>query len=341
MHDTPDLVASDAQTEFYERNDLFIYIDGALAFGFRSGQNVNWGNLCSCMGTVIRPLLGYRAYFRPRISAPTEVTEQATESTEMIEWAVESTEPFRECKAYDLLVSPPNRDNLKDLHHPKPMELIYTKITLRDSEPQNPQRPQRARKAPRRCWEVYRRCCITGTTSTSIRNDQPIDVIIHHIFPRVHWDLWLQANYGAQCPDHGPTGHELDSDYIGYHHMCCLNNMIPLRRDLHILFDLYEVGIDVHNNYRVISFSEGRADLTVYHLNLDGIEVQHRPLKVLLEDHLTQGVLRHCLPPGSLRTDTEDDDVNDAVQPGQTAGSEQTQEQTDASHELSLLELED
>lgn len=30
-HDTPDLVASDAQTEFYERNDLFIYIDGALA----------------------------------------------------------------------------------------------------------------------------------------------------------------------------------------------------------------------------------------------------------------------------------------------------------------------
>jgi hypothetical protein len=105
-------------------------------------------------------------------------------------------------------VSPPNRDNLKDLHHPKPMELIYTKITLRDSEPQNPQRPQRvchtchnstirlsyqvhlqARKAPRRCWEVYRRCCITGTTSTSIRNDQPIDVIIHHIFPRVHWDL--------------------------------------------------------------------------------------------------------------------------------------------------------
>ena len=71
--------------------------------GFRSGQNVNWGNLCSCMGTVIRPLLGYRAYFRPRISAPTEVTEQATEFTEMIEWAVESTEPFRECKAYDLL----------------------------------------------------------------------------------------------------------------------------------------------------------------------------------------------------------------------------------------------
>jgi hypothetical protein len=52
------------------------------------------------MGTVIRPLLGYRAYFRPRIPAP---TEQTTESTEMIEWAVESRESFGECKNYDLL----------------------------------------------------------------------------------------------------------------------------------------------------------------------------------------------------------------------------------------------
>jgi hypothetical protein len=57
---------------------------------------VNWGNLCSCMGTVISPLQGYRACFRSRRSSA---------ATEFIEWDLESREPLGECKSFDFLGS--------------------------------------------------------------------------------------------------------------------------------------------------------------------------------------------------------------------------------------------
>jgi hypothetical protein len=55
----------------------------------------------------------------------------------------------------------------------------------------------------------------------------------------------MQADWERQCLDHGPTG-RVDSDFTGYHHICCLNNMIPLRADVHALFDENEIGIDTH-----------------------------------------------------------------------------------------------
>lgn len=80
---TPELIASDPKLlEFYRRNNVYIYINDKLSFGklkslsvrysltrfegFRSGENVNWGNLCSCMSTVITALPGYDSFFRPR-----------------------------------------------------------------------------------------------------------------------------------------------------------------------------------------------------------------------------------------------------------------------------------
>lgn len=38
-------------------------------------------------------------------------------------------------------------------------------------------------------------------------------------------------------------------------------------------------------------------DLTGLHLNLDNIEPRNRPATIFLEDHLFQGVIRHCIPP--------------------------------------------
>lgn len=55
---------------------------------------MNWGNLCSCMRTVISPLPGYRACFRPRINSV---------PSELIEWDLENREPFGECKSFDFL----------------------------------------------------------------------------------------------------------------------------------------------------------------------------------------------------------------------------------------------
>lgn len=69
--------------------------------GFRSGININWGNLCSCMGTWMKPNLRYQAYFRPR-NAPTGDHEQVM-PIGTIKWDTASTMPFGESKIYDLL----------------------------------------------------------------------------------------------------------------------------------------------------------------------------------------------------------------------------------------------
>jgi hypothetical protein len=88
-------------------------------------------------------------------------------------------------------VSAPNRD--EDVHHPKPIELIFTKITLRDLEQQDLKLSRRgslrmAPKAHGRCWEAYRRCCITGIGGIA-GNNKPVDVDIAHIFPYAHRHL--------------------------------------------------------------------------------------------------------------------------------------------------------
>jgi hypothetical protein len=93
--------------------------------------------------------------------------------------------------------------------------------------------------------------------------------------------------------------------------------MIPLRADVHRLWDVYEIGVDIHarpkspaskryhlnstkqDMNRVISFLKGRADLASCHLNVNHLSHQFRPLPVLLLDHLLQGVYLWCLFPES------------------------------------------
>ncbi|KAI0245995.1 hypothetical protein BJV78DRAFT_1286861 [Lactifluus subvellereus] len=73
--------------------------------------------------------------------------------------------------------------------------------------------------------------------------------------------------------------------------------MIPLRADIHALFDAHQIGIDTYDNNQVISFFSTREDLTEHHLDVDNIPDKYRPLSTLLRDHLAQGVTLHCLPP--------------------------------------------
>ena len=93
--------------------------------------------------------------------------------------------------------------------------------------------------------------------------------------------------------------------------------MIPLRADVHRLWDVYEIGVDIHarakfsspkrydlnpakqDTNRVISFSKGRADLASCHLRVNHLTQQLRPLPALLTDHLSQGVYLWCLFPES------------------------------------------
>jgi hypothetical protein len=49
------------------------------------------------------------------------------------------------------------------------------------------------------------------------------------------------------CTDRGPDDN-CTHDYTGYHQICSLNNMIPLRTDIHGLWDEYEIGVDVNVN---------------------------------------------------------------------------------------------
>ena len=58
------------------------------------------------------------------------------------------------------------------------------------------------------------------------------------------YEQWVDGNWEQQCKDHGPDG-RVNHNFTGYHHICCLNNMIPLRADVHELFDSFEIGIDV------------------------------------------------------------------------------------------------
>lgn len=352
---TPNLLFGDNRVaSFYARNDIHIYINNKLEFGFRSGPNVTWGNLCSCMSTVIRVLQGYSAFFRPRLG---------TGLSHLVEWNVESRELFDDCKKYDLLVALVGDEEPRD---PGP-DIFYVPIVLRprvpsrhptpvispartpgastppeaslaltpalppegennvpskevmsdiggnlsetrqaraarrsDGIPSPKQSKGRATQASQRCWEVYRRCCITGLTAIAGSEDKPKDIVTAHIFQHAYQDMWIAGGWEVLCTDHGPPGVSQfrRHDYTGYHHICCLNNMVCVRSDLHELIDSFEVGVDVHDSNRIISFSNERESFTVYKLLVDDIPVRLRPLPQLLTDHLAQGVARHCLYPG-------------------------------------------
>jgi hypothetical protein len=53
----------------------------------------------------------------------------------------------------------------------------------------------------------------------------------------------------------------------------------------------------------VISFSEHRMGLTMYHLKWDMVDEKYRALTRLLDDHLAQGVWQCCRYPGWTNDD--------------------------------------
>ena len=113
--------------------------------------------------------------------------------------------------------------------------------------------------ASERCWEVHKKCCITGTKG--IAGSKPKDNVSMHIWQHAYQDevcslfshlwvvliflQWLASGFEQLCTDHGPDGQNRH-EYTGWHHICCLNNMASVRSDLHELFDAFELGIDFH-----------------------------------------------------------------------------------------------
>jgi hypothetical protein len=67
-------------------------------------------------------------------------------------------------------------------------------------------------------------------------------------------EQWVDLDWERKCLDHGPTGSTGSNrrSFTGYHHMCCLNNMIPPRSDVREIFNAFEIGIDVHVHLRVL-----------------------------------------------------------------------------------------
>lgn len=55
----------------------------------------------------------------------------------------------------------------------------------------------------------------------------------------------MAFGFEEYCRDNGPDGLGLHQD-VGFQRICSLSNMIPLRADIHLLFDAYEFGIDVN-----------------------------------------------------------------------------------------------
>ena len=114
---------------------------------------------------------------------------------------------------------------------------------------------------------MYKQCCITGRGQL-LKNDitKPPDIIACHIFPIAYQPAvsiffnhssaelmssqWVSMGWSMSCTDRGPDGNCIH-DYTGYHQICCLNNMIPLRSDVHDLWDAYEIGVDVYVNIYV------------------------------------------------------------------------------------------
>ncbi|KIM72416.1 hypothetical protein PILCRDRAFT_829754 [Piloderma croceum F 1598] len=127
---TPDLVPSSPRVQqFFKRNDTFIYIDRQLFFGFRSGPDVSWGNLCSCMSTLIAIAGGYRAWFCPK----------SPSAGEPIEWNLQTRGPVGDCKVYDFMVSLPGEPP----HHPRPGNIIFVPIKPRPRVRSNDNTPRR------------------------------------------------------------------------------------------------------------------------------------------------------------------------------------------------------
>jgi hypothetical protein len=108
---------------------------------------------------------------------------------------------------------------------------------------------------------VYKECCITGERALlEIDRRMPPDIVACHIFPFAYQDVvstffhylsaelisvqWVSSGWPSSCTDRGP-GDDCSHDYTGYHQICCLNNMIPLRADIRYLWDAYEIGVDV------------------------------------------------------------------------------------------------
>ncbi|KAF9784925.1 hypothetical protein BJ322DRAFT_1060327 [Thelephora terrestris] len=149
------------------------------------------------------------------------------------------------------------------------------------------------------------KCLITGLQTQTYSRLQ-----VAHIFPRTHDVEWIDKGYPSKITDTADVGVLGGSSKID-----SLQNLITLRSDLRDAWDNYEFGVDPDNNYRIISFTNGNADINGLHLQLDHIHnPTQQPLRELFIDHLMQGLFKHMK--GSAEPVWTYEDFDDAFDGG-------------------------
>ncbi|PUU80412.1 HNH endonuclease-domain-containing protein [Tuber borchii] len=108
---------------------------------------------------------------------------------------------------------------------------------------------------------------------------------VAHIFPLAYEDHWNQSNYSRWITV--PPANESD----GFIHS--VQNGMLLTRDLHALFDGYDVSINPDDNYKIVCFARETTwyNIAGRHLDQTFLDNPLRPADQLLRWHYRQAVL--------------------------------------------------
>ncbi|KAI9877963.1 MAG: hypothetical protein M1830_002331 [Pleopsidium flavum] len=142
-----------------------------------------------------------------------------------------------------------------------------------------------------------RRCIISGREAV---NGFWTSFQAAHIFPLAYKGHWDQYNFCRWITKPPVNGDSINS----------VQNGLLLRRDIHGLFDSYEVSINPDDNYKIVSFVPDGDDIAGKHLDQRFLDEPDRPVDPLLRWHFRQAVLanmrcagepifEHDFPPGS------------------------------------------
>ncbi|KAI0246009.1 hypothetical protein BJV78DRAFT_1258519 [Lactifluus subvellereus] len=139
------------------------------------------------------------------------------------------------------------------------------------------------------------RCCLVS--GHMIVRDNYSRFKSAHIHPRAHDDEWIR-----RITDPAPLAALGGSTKIH-----SIQNVIPLRGDLHDAWDNYDFAVNPERGHTVIPFVPDFDDIAGNVLKLDHIaDPNLRPLDDLFHDHFLQGVLKDMKGAGEPTWDYED-----------------------------------
>ncbi|KAJ7600477.1 hypothetical protein C8J56DRAFT_910352 [Mycena floridula] len=336
--------------EFFHRNDFFVILSRSL-FGFRSGDHVTFGTMCSAFATVYGARrVGTEIYFMPdgladltqsvpfnvkdrrplaefakiyRVWIRRGASSQLARSTDIFLNAQvlrscipsKTNTPLKEISRTPEISrprspsvpakaksssKPPSRPGTPDPSirravSPSAARDARAERNTSGCSPSPSQNRARAPDAPDRCWNMYRRCAVSGKLALDGALTRPADINMAHLYQFHYQDQWVADGLSRSCKDPGPEDMSEAHRYLGYHKICCLNNMVPLEHSIHDLHNDFRLAFDRHDDNRLVVFTKERAELAALKLNVDQIPEQFQPSPDILQSQLAQCVVRRCL----------------------------------------------